>query len=87
MTRRNLLAATYCVQVWPGAKFRHMEQTTPQIVTVAVAAEEWGIDRRTALRWIAAGKVAAEKIADGKTNAYVLTRAEVQRVKREKAAA
>ena len=60
-----------------------MEAQTPQIVTVAVAAEEWGIDRRTALRWIAAGKVAAEKIADGKTNAYVLTRAEVERVKRD----
>ena len=87
MTRRNFLAATYCVQVWPGAKFGHMEAQTPQIVTVAVAAEEWGIDRRTALRWIAAGKVAAEKIADGRTNAYVLTRAEVERVKREKAAA
>ena len=87
MTRRNFLAATYCVQVWQGAKFRHMEQTTPQIVTVATAAEEWGIDRRTALRWITTGKVAAEKIADGKTNAYVLTRAEVERVKREKAAA
>ena len=65
-----------------------MEQNaTPQIVTVAVAAEEWGIDRRTALRWIATGKVAAEKIADGKTNAYVLTRAEVDRVKAEVAAA
>ena len=87
MTRRNFLAATSCVQVWPGAKFRHMEQTAPQIVTVAVAAEEWGVDRRTALRWIAAGKVAAEKIADGKTNAYVLTRAEVERVKRAKEAA
>ena len=62
-------------------------QTTPQLVTVAAAAEEWGIDRRTALRWIAAGKVAAEKIAGGKTNAYVLTRAEVERVKRAKEAA
>ena len=87
MTRRNFLAAPYCALVWPGAKFRHMEQTAPQIVTVAVAAEEWGVDRRTALRWIAAGKVAAEKIADGKTNAYVLTRAEVERVKRAKEAA
>ena len=87
MTRRNFLAPTPCVQVWPGAKFRHMEQTAPQIVTVAVAAEEWGVDRRTALRWIAAGKVAAEKIADGKTNAYVLTREEVERVKRAKEAA
>ena len=65
-----------------------MEQnTTPQIVTVAVAAEEWGIARRTALRWIATGKVTAEKIADGKTNAYVLTREEVDRVKAEVAAA
>lgn len=87
MTRRNFLAPNPCVQVWPGAKFRRMEARTPQIVTVAVAAEEWGIDRRTALRWIAAGEVAAEKIADGKTNAYVLTREEVERVKREKAAA
>ena len=87
MTRRNFLAATYCVQVWPGAKFRHMEAQTPQIVTVAVAAEEWGVDRRTALRWIAAGEVAATKVGDGRTNAYVLTRAEVERVKREKAAA
>ena len=61
-----------------------MEKRTPsQIVTVAVAAEEWRVDRRTALRWIASGKVAAEKIADGKTNAYVLTRAEVDRIKAE----
>ena len=65
-----------------------MEQNaTPQIVTVAVAAEEWGVDRRTALRWIASGKVAAEKIADGKTNAYVLTRTEVERVKAEQRSA
>lgn len=63
------------------------KHTTPQIVTVAVAAQEWGIDRRTALRWIATGKVTAEKIADGKTNAYVLTREEVDRVKAEVAAA
>lgn len=65
-----------------------MEQNaTPQIVTVAVAAEEWHVDRRTALRWIASGKVSAEKIADGKTNAYVITREEVDRVKAEVVAA
>ena len=64
-----------------------MEQNATQIVTVAVAAEEWGIDRRTALRWITTGKVAATKVGEGRTNAYVLTRAEVERVKREKAAA
>lgn len=62
-------------------------QPPSQIVTVAVAAEEWRVDRRTALRWIASGKVAAEKIADGKTNAYVLTREEVDRVKAEVVAA
>ena len=59
------------------------KHTPSQIVTVAVAAEEWHVDRRTALRWIASGKVSAEKIAGGKTNAYVLTREEVDRVKAE----
>ena len=88
MTRPETFSAqTSCVQVWQGAKFRHMEAQTPQIVTVAVAAEEWGIDRRTALRWIAAGEVAATKVGEGRTNAYVLTRAEVERVKRAKEAA
>ena len=87
MTRRNFLHPKLLRPSLAPAKFGHMEAQTPQIVTVAVAAEEWGVDRRTALRWIAAGKVTAEKIADGKTNAYVLTRTEVERVKREEAAA
>lgn len=65
-----------------------MTQHTPsQIVTVAVAAEEWHVDRRTAIRWIASGKVAAEKIGEGQTSAYVLTREEVDRVKAEVVAA
>ena len=65
-----------------------MEKPTPsQLVTVAVAAQEWHVDRRTALRWIASGRVAAEKIGEGQTNAYVLTRAEVDRVKAEVVAA
>lgn len=63
------------------------KHTPSQIVTVAVAAEEWHVDRRTAIRWIASGKVAAEKIGEGRTSAYVLTRAEVDRVKAEVAAA
>lgn len=63
------------------------KHTPSQIVTVAVAAEEWHVDRRTALRWIASGKVAAEKIGEGQTSAYVLTREEVDRVKAEVVAA
>ena len=68
-------------------KFGGMTNTPPAVVSVAAAAAEWHVTRRTALRWIAAGEVAATKVGDGRTNAYVLTRAEVERVKRAKEAA
>lgn len=58
-----------------------------QIVTVTVAADEWRVDRRTALRWIESGRVEAEKIGTGKTSAYVLARSEVDRIKAEVVAA
>lgn len=63
------------------------KRTPSQIVTVTVAAHEWGVNRRTARRWIETGRVEAEKIAGGKTSAYVLTREEVDRIKAEVTAA
>jgi hypothetical protein len=45
------------------------------------------ITRRAVVHRIAAGTLAAEKLGDGKTNAYVISRAEVERAKAEASAA
>lgn len=53
------------------------------ITGVTEAARELQIDRRTLIRWIAAGDVKAEKVGSGRTNAYAITRDELDRVKAE----
>lgn len=57
------------------------------LLSVAQAAEELGRPNRTVHSWIATGKLHATKIGDGRTNAYVITRAELERVKAELAEA
>lgn len=58
---------------------------TPGLLSVAQAAEELGWSPRTLHYRITTGKVAAEKMGDGRTNAYVITRAEIDRLKAEAA--
>ncbi len=56
------------------------------LLTVAQAAEELNLSRRAVAHRITTGTLAAVKIGDGRTSAYVLTRAEVERAKAEAAA-
>ena len=57
---------------------------TPELLNVLQAAEELGIPPRTLQYRIQTGKVAAEKVGDGKTNSYVITREEVDRLLAER---
>lgn len=63
-----------------------MVSLLPELLSVAQAAAELGIAPRTLHYRISTGKVVAEKIGGGHTSAYVITRAEVERVKAEAAA-
>lgn len=58
-----------------------MPNAKTEILTVAQVAAELNIGRRAVIHRINAGTLAAEKLGDGPTNAYVITRAEVERVK------
>ena len=61
--------------------------TNPEdLLTVAQAAEELNLSRRAVAHRITTGTLLAVKIGDGRTSAYVLTRAEVERAKAEAAA-
>jgi excisionase family DNA binding protein len=61
--------------------------TTNDLMTVAQAAEALNLSVRAIQHRITAGSIAAEKLGAGKTSAYVITRAEVDRVKAESRAA
>lgn len=56
-------------------------------LSVSQAADELGIPNRTLHHRIATGKVAATKVGDGKTSAYIIARDEVERLKAEASAA
>lgn len=61
---------------------------TDTFVGSTEAAAILGIDKSTLTRWVAAGEVeAAGRVSNRKNSAFVFTRAEIERVKREKAAA
>ena len=59
----------------------------PDLLSVTQAAAELGIPTRTLHHRITTGKVAAIKVGDGRTSAYVITRAEVERLLAESSAA
>lgn len=61
-----------------------MPQKVTELLSVTQAADELSISPRTLHHRITTGKVAAAKIGDGLTSAYVITRAEVERVKAER---
>ena len=63
-----------------------MNNARNDLLTVAQAAIELHLSRRAVLHRIKAGTLAAEKLGNGPTNAYVVSRAEIERVKAEDAA-
>lgn len=63
-----------------------MPTTTPDLLTVRQAAHALGLSPRSVLHRITTGTLAATKIGDGRTSAYIVTRAEVERVREESGA-
>lgn len=64
-----------------------MRTSSPEaLLSVSQAANELRLPTRTLLHRITTGKVEATKIGDGQTSPYVITRAEVERLKAEYAA-
>lgn len=60
---------------------------TDDLLSVVQAASELGMPPRTLHYQIGTGKIAATKVGDGLTSSYVITRAEVERVKAERSEA
>lgn len=61
--------------------------TTDDILTVTQAAAELSLSVRAVQHRITNGTITAQKLGAGKTSAYVITRAEVDRIKAEQTAA
>lgn len=59
--------------------------TPNDLMTVAQAAEELSLSVRAVQHRITTGTLAATKLGSGRTSAYVITRAEVERVKASEA--
>jgi hypothetical protein len=59
---------------------------TTDFVNVRDAARELGLAPRTVLARIRHGQIAAEKIGPGKTSAYIIAKAEIERIKAATAA-
>ena len=55
--------------------------TPANYLTVTQAARELNLHRRAVIHRIAAGTLAATKVGDGRTSAYIIERAEVERIK------
>ena len=56
--------------------------TTPaDYLTVTQTARELNLHRRAVIHRIAAGTLAATKVGDARTSAYIIERAEVERIK------
>lgn len=64
-----------------------MTNTPEQFLSVKRVGEALGLSGRAVLHRIAKGEIAATKIGEGRTSAYVVTATEVERVKAERAAA
>lgn len=65
--------------------FAPMETEPAELLNVGQAAELLGLAPRTVQEWIAKGKIVAVKLGPA-TSAYVITRAEIERVRNEVAA-
>ncbi len=64
-----------------------MPTTTPDLLTVRQAAHALGLSPRSVLHRITTGTIGATKIGDGRTSAYIIERAEVERAKGEQVSA
>jgi excisionase family DNA binding protein len=60
---------------------------TSDLVGAAEAAEILGVDRATVLRWLAKPRLTAEKLSGARTSAWLIDRAEVERLRDELAQA
>ena len=60
-----------------------MHQNDVGLNTVVQVAEELGLSPRAVLHRITRGTIAATKIGNGQTSAYVIRDAELRRLKRE----
>ena len=56
-------------------------------LTVTQAARELNLHRRAIIHRIAAGTLAATKVGEARTNAYIIERAEIERAKGEQVSA
>lgn len=63
-----------------------MRNELPEVLSVAQAAKVLHITPRAVLHRISAGTLAATKLGEGKTSAFLITRAEIERAKAEAAA-
>ena len=61
--------------------------TQADYLTVTQAARELNLHRRAIIHRIAAGTLAATKVGDARTSAYIIERAEIERAKSEQAPA
>lgn len=59
---------------------------SPDFLSVAQAAAELHITERAVRHRIKAGTLPAQKLGNGRTSAYVITRAEIERIKNASAA-
>lgn len=58
-----------------------MRNELPEVLSVAQAAKVLNITPRAVLHRISAGTLAATKLGEGKTSAFLIARAEIERVK------
>lgn len=58
-----------------------MREANPDLLGVVQVAAELNISVRAVQHRITSGTLTATKLGDGRTSAYVITRAEVERVK------
>lgn len=79
---RKFLRVSSCALVTPWRKFADVSNNA-ELLSVAQAAKSLGKSPRTILRWIDAGTLPAQKLGSG-TAAYVLDRAEIERVRLER---
>ncbi|MCM0622597.1 helix-turn-helix domain-containing protein [Nocardioides bruguierae] len=54
-------------------------------LNVVMAAAELGVSRSTVLYQIKAGRIAAQKIGEGRTSSYAIARTEIERLKAQRA--
>lgn len=75
-----------CGEVTSWRNFAAMPTTDTELLNVQQAAERLTLSPRAVLHRITTGRIQATKVGSGRTSSYVITAAEVARVKAEDAA-